>query len=81
MINKRMGPGIERVKTCFFCHNKNEKIDYKDEKMLYRYMSERGKISDRGRTGLCAGCQREMAKAIKRARHIAIIPFVQENIR
>ena len=71
---------IERVRTCFFCENKNEKVDYKDEKLM-KFISERGKISDRSRSGLCATHQRTVSQAIKRARHLALLPFVMENIR
>ena len=64
-----------RKKVCRFCANK-AKIDYKDADVLRRYMTERGKILPRRITGTCAKHQREVAKAIKRARSISLLPFV-----
>ncbi len=69
------------AKTCFFCENKIDFIDYKDEKQVRRFVNERGKIVDRRRTGCCAFHQRRAAEAVKRARHLALLPFVMENIR
>ena len=66
-----------RKKVCRFCANK-AKIDYKDEDALSRYMTERGKILPRRITGTCAKHQREVAKAIKRARAISLLPFVAD---
>lgn len=62
-------------KTCQFCADKVESIDYKDVAKLRRFISERAKILPRRITGTCAKHQRELTVAIKRARHIAIIPF------
>jgi small subunit ribosomal protein S18 len=70
-----------RVRGCFFCDNPTEKIDYKEEKQVRRHIDERGQIVERRKSGLCALHQRTMAIAVKRARHLALIPFVQENIR
>lgn len=70
-----------RVRRCFFCENPKEVIDYKDEKLTRHHIDERGKIVDKRKTGLCALHQRRVAQAVKRARHLALIPFVQENIR
>lgn len=70
-----------RVKGCFYCENTAEILDYKDEKQVRRYIDDRGQIVERRKSGLCAGHQRVVATAVKRARHLAIIPFVQENIR
>ncbi len=70
-----------RVRGCFFCDNPKERIDYKEEKQLRRYIDERGQIVDSRKSGLCSMHQRSMSTAIKRARHIALLPFVQENIR
>jgi len=70
-----------RIRGCFFCENPKEVIDYKDEKQMRRHIDERGKIVDRRKTGLCAMHQRYISSCVKRARHIAIIPFVQENTR
>ena len=66
-----------RKKVCRFCANK-AKIDYKDADALRRYMTERGKILPRRITGTCAKHQREIAKAIKRARSISLLPFVAD---
>ena len=66
-----------RKKVCRFCANK-AKIDYKDADSLRRYMTERGKILPRRITGTCAKHQREVAKAIKRARSIGLLPFVAD---
>ena len=66
-----------RKKVCRFCANK-AKIDYKDADVLRRYMTERGKILPRRSTGTCAKHQREVAKAIKRARSISLLPFVAD---
>jgi len=66
-----------RKKVCRFCANKT-KIDYKDADALRRYMTERGKILPRRITGTCAKHQREVAKAIKRARAISLLPFVAD---
>ncbi|MBR1634615.1 MAG: 30S ribosomal protein S18 [Lachnospiraceae bacterium] len=66
-----------RKKVCVFCGKDNE-ISYKDSNKLKRYVSERGKILPRRITGNCAKHQRELTKAIKRARHIAIMPYVMD---
>lgn len=66
-----------RKKVCRFCANK-AKIDYKDADSLRRYMTERGKILPRRITGTCAKHQRDVAKAIKRARSISLLPFVAD---
>ncbi len=62
-------------KTCAFCAEKVESIDYKDVAKLRRYMSEKGKIIPRRTTGLCAKHQRELTNAIKRARVMALLPY------
>ena len=66
-----------RKKVCRFCANK-AKIDYKDADALRRYMTERGKILPRRITGTCAKHQLEVAKAIKRARSISLLPYVAD---
>jgi len=63
-------------KSCFFCEEKIEKIDYKEAYMLRRFMNSQGKIYPPKRHGTCTRHQRELAKAIKRARTMALIPFV-----
>ena len=65
-------------KVCRFCHDKNAAIDYKDLKMVEQFITDRGKILPRRVTGTCAKHQRGVAQAIKRARIIAIIPFVEK---
>jgi small subunit ribosomal protein S18 len=70
-----------RRKVCAFCLEKAKAIDYKDISMLRRYVTERGKIRSRRKTGTCAKHQRRLAVAIKRARHLALLPFTAEQIR
>ena len=65
-------------KVCMFCVDKVENIDYKDTAKLRRYVSERGKIVPRRISGNCAKHQRQLTTAIKRARIIALLPFVAE---
>ena len=72
--NRRGGKG--RRKVCAFCVDKAQSIDYKDVNKLKRYISERGKILPRRITGNCAKHQRALTVAIKRARHVAIMPYV-----
>jgi len=71
---------FSRPKICQFCADKNLNIDYKHVDMLRRYVTEEGKIRPRRQTGTCAKHQRELAGAIKRARHIALLPFVPADI-
>ena len=65
-----------RRKVCRFCADKIETIDYKDVARLRNFVSERAKILPRRVTGTCAAHQRELTVAIKRARHLALLPFV-----
>ncbi|MDR2932321.1 MAG: 30S ribosomal protein S18 [Oscillospiraceae bacterium] len=67
-----------RRKVCSFCVDKVHNIDYKDVPRLRRYISERAKIIPRRVTGTCARHQRALTLAIKRARHIAFLPFTSE---
>ncbi len=69
----------KRRKVCFFTVNKIEKIDYKDVDLLKRFISERGKILPRRVTGTSAKYQRQLTKAIKRARQVALLPYVAED--
>jgi len=69
-------PFFRRRKTCPFSGDNAPKIDYKDVKLLQRYISERGKIVPSRITAVCAKKQRELAKAIKRARYMALLPYV-----
>ncbi len=68
----------KRRKVCAFCVDKVQTIDYKDVARLKRYMSERSKILPRRATGTCAMHQRQLTQAIKRARHLALLPFVTD---
>lgn len=75
----RRTTGIRRrKKVCVFCGEKNGDIDYKDTNKLKRYVSERGKILPRRITGNCAKHQRALTVAIKRARHVALLPYTME---
>ncbi len=67
-----------RVKRCAFCSDETLEIDYKQPDLLWRYLTDRGKIRPRRQTGTCAKHQRLLATAIKRARHLAMLPFVAE---
>jgi small subunit ribosomal protein S18 len=64
-----------RKKICSFCANKVKLIDYKDTKYLQKYLTDRGKILPRRITGNCANHQRQLTRAIKRARIVALLPF------
>ena len=68
--------GHKRRKVCAFCVDKVQSVDYKDTQKLRRYMSERGKILPRRTTGTCAQHQRQLTTAIKRARTVALLPYV-----
>lgn len=67
-----------RRRTCSFCADDVVIVDYKDVDTLRRYVTEHGRIRPRRQTGACARHQRSLAKAIKRARHLAMLPFVSE---
>ena len=67
-----------RKKVCQFCVDRAEHIDYKDVAKLRRYLSERAKIVPRRVTGTCARHQRELTIAIKRARHLALLPYISD---
>ena len=71
-------PMHRRKKVCVFCGKENNEIDYKDVAKLRKYVSERGKILPRRITGNCAKHQRALTVAIKRARHVALMPYVCE---
>ena len=77
MANDRVR-GRKRRKVCGFCVDKVEHIDYKDTARLKKYVSERGKILPRRTTGTCAKHQRQLTTAIKRARQIALLPYVTD---
>ena len=79
MDRDNRGPrGRKRRKVCAFCVDKVEQIDYKDAAKLRRFTSERAKILPRRTTGTCAMHQRQLTEAIKRARQIALLPFVTD---
>ena len=67
-----------RKKVCYFTQNHIEHIDFKDAELLKRFITERGKILSRRVTGTSAKYQRQLVKAIKNARHMALLPFVKE---
>jgi len=66
---------IRRKKVCRFCAEKIDYIDYKDTRLLFAFIPERGKILPRRISGVCALHQRKLMEALKRARNIALIPF------
>ena len=72
---------VPKRKVCAFCVAKVEVIDYKEPSLLIRYISDRAKIEPRHRTGTCAKHQRALAVAVKRARHLAMLPFTPDHIR
>ena len=72
---------VPRRKVCSFCVDKVEVIDYKDHEKLAAYITDRAKIAPRRRTGTCAKHQRILATAIKRARHLALLPYVPAHTR
>jgi len=69
---------IHKKKQCFFCSQNVQDIDYRDTELLNRFVSSQAKIIDPNYTGTCAKHQRRLAKAIKRARHMALLPYVQK---
>ena len=75
---KRNFSAVHRKKVCQFCAEKTERIDYKDVETLKKYVTERGKILPRRITGTCTMHQREVTKAIKVARTVALMPFDAE---
>jgi small subunit ribosomal protein S18 len=76
------GPrGRGRRKVCAFCLEKTKTIDYKDRALLTRFLTERGRIKSRRKTGTCARHQRRLATAVKRARHLALLPITAEHMR
>ncbi|MBQ2661352.1 MAG: 30S ribosomal protein S18 [Clostridia bacterium] len=74
----RPRPRKSRRKVCAFCVEKANYIDYKDANKLRKYVTERGKIMPRRMSGVCAEHQRSLAIAIKRARQVAILPYVSD---
>ena len=72
---KRLQTGPIKRKSCYFCKDKVEEIDYKNIAQLRRYVSEKGKIRNRRITGACRRHQRQVAVAVKRAREMALLPY------
>jgi small subunit ribosomal protein S18 len=68
----------KRRKVCYYCQNNLDAVDFKNTELLRKFVSERGKILPRRATGACAKHQRMIAIAIKRARHMALLPFVKD---
>ncbi len=75
------GRFMPRRKVCAFCLDKIDQVDYKDIARLRRHLSERGKIEPRRKLGTCARHQRSVTVAIKRARHVALLPYVSSGTR
>ena len=83
-MNKQMDKKnfkIRRKRVCRFCTSNDIYIDFKNEKRLIRFLTEQGKIIPRRTSGNCAKHQRQLASAIKRARHLALIPYVADLAR
>ncbi len=76
--DKKGGPGSGRRKPCPYCKDKIDQVDYKDVSALRRFVSERGKIRSRRITGACRRHQNQVSRAIKRARELALLPYVAE---
>lgn len=72
---------LRKKRVCQFCENDVIYIDFKDDRRLVRFLTEQGKIIPRHTSGTCAKHQRQLATAIKRARHLALIPFVADFTR
>jgi small subunit ribosomal protein S18 len=77
--DRKGGPTSTRRKSCPYCRDKVEQVDYKDIGMLRRFVSERGKIRSRRITGACRRHQSQVARAVKRARELALLPYVAES--
>ena len=72
---------VPKRRVCVFCRDKIETIGYKDPSVLRPFISDRGKIAPRRKSGACARHQRRLAVSIKRARHLALLPYVDEHVR
>ena len=68
-------------KPCYLCEHKVELVDYKDENLLSRFVTDRGKIVPSRITGACAPHQRKLTRAIKRARYLSLLPYVDDHRR
>lgn len=78
MAKRERNPRKMKKKVCAFCVDKAETIDYKDVAKLKKYVTERGKILPRRISGNCAKHQRALTVAVKRARHLSMMPYVQD---
>ncbi len=78
-FNRTQQPRKKR--TCRFCESKDIYIDYKNEKRLQRFISEQGRIIPKRITGTCAKHQRQLVQALKRARHLALLPYVADAVK
>jgi small subunit ribosomal protein S18 len=78
---RRGGGRFGRRRVCAFCVDKVKHIDYKEPAKLRRYVSDRGKIDPRRKTGTCARHQRMLTMALKRARHLALLPYTAQHIQ
>ncbi len=77
--DRKGGPGSGRRKPCPYCRDKIEQVDYKDVVGLRRFISDKGKIRSRRITGACRRHQAQIARAVKRARELALLPYVAET--
>jgi small subunit ribosomal protein S18 len=77
--DKKVGGGSGRRKSCQFCRDKIEQVDYKDVGVLRKFISDRGKIRSRRISGACRRHQNQIARAVKRAREVALLPYVAET--
>ena len=77
--DKKGGVGSGRRKSCQHCRDKIEQVDYKDVAMLRKFISEKGKIRSRRITGACRRHQVQIARSVKRARELALLPYVAEG--
>ncbi len=77
--DRKGGPGSGRRKPCQHCRDKVEQVDYKDAVSLRKFISDRGKIRSRRITGACRRHQSQIARAVKRARELALLPYVAEG--
>ena len=77
----RRGGRVGRRRYCVMCADKMKSVDYKDVAFLRRYLSERARIETRRKSSCCAKHQRALARAIKRARHLALLPYTADHMR
>lgn len=77
--DRKGGTATTRRKSCPYCRERIEQVDYKDLSMLRRFISDRGKIRSRRITGACRRHQSQVARAVKRARELALLPYVVEG--